>query len=32
MPALALKLAFGEGSTVLLEGQRVIPQRALELG
>jgi len=27
-----LKLAFGEMSTVLLTGQRVVPQRLQELG
>ena len=31
-PAFALKLAFGEMSTVLLTGQRVVPQRLQELG
>ncbi|MFN3360063.1 MAG: TIGR01777 family oxidoreductase [Pseudanabaenaceae cyanobacterium] len=32
VPALALKLAFGEGASVLLEGQKVIPRRPVELG
>lgn len=32
VPAFALKLALGEMSTVLLEGQRGIPQRLLEAG
>lgn len=32
VPALALKLALGEGASVLLEGQRVIPYRPIELG
>jgi len=31
-PSLALKLAFGEMSTVLLDGQRVVPHKLLELG
>lgn len=31
-PAFALKLAFGELSSVLLEGQRVLPQRLLDMG
>jgi uncharacterized protein (TIGR01777 family) len=31
-PAFALKLALGEMSTMLLEGQRVLPKRALEMG
>ena len=31
-PGFALKLAFGEMSTVLLDGQRAVPQRLLELG
>ncbi|HXN41421.1 MAG TPA: TIGR01777 family oxidoreductase, partial [Myxococcaceae bacterium] len=31
-PAFALKLALGEMSTMLLEGQRVMPNRALEMG
>lgn len=31
-PALALKLLFGEMATVVLDGQRVVPQRALDLG
>jgi uncharacterized protein (TIGR01777 family) len=32
IPAFAMRLAFGEVVGVLLEGQRVIPQRLLELG
>ncbi|MDA8343880.1 MAG: TIGR01777 family oxidoreductase [Thermaerobacter sp.] len=33
LPAVAVRLAFGEmGETVLLSGQRVLPQRALALG
>jgi len=32
VPALALKLAFGEVAGVLLEGQRAVPKRLLELG
>lgn len=31
-PAFAFKLAFGEASTILLDGQRVIPKRLLEAG
>ena len=31
MPAFALKLAMGEAASILLEGQRVIPKRAIEL-
>lgn len=31
-PALALKLALGEMSTLVLDGQRVLPRRALSLG
>jgi len=31
-PAFALKLLFGEMSTVLLDGQRAIPKRLLDLG
>ncbi|MFC1960638.1 TIGR01777 family oxidoreductase [Chloroflexota bacterium] len=31
-PAFAFKAAFGEASTVLLDGQRVLPQRLLDLG
>lgn len=31
-PALAMKTIFGEMSTVLLDGQRVVPQRLEELG
>ncbi len=32
VPALAMRLLFGEMATVLLDGQRVIPQRLLDLG
>lgn len=32
VPDLALKALFGEGATVVLEGQRVLPTRAKELG
>lgn len=32
IPAFAMRLAFGEVVSVLLEGQRAIPQRLLELG
>ncbi len=32
VPAFALRLLFGEGASVLLDGQRVVPSRALELG
>lgn len=32
VPALALRLALGEMATVLLEGQRVLPSRALAAG
>ncbi len=32
IPAFALKIVFGEMSTVLLDGQRVIPERLLDLG
>lgn len=31
-PAFALRLLFGEMAVVLLEGQRAVPQRLLELG
>jgi uncharacterized protein (TIGR01777 family) len=31
-PALAVKLAMGEAATIALDGQRVVPSRALELG
>lgn len=31
-PAIALKLALGEMSTIILDGQRVIPARLLEAG
>ena len=32
VPAFALRLAFGELSSVLLEGQRVLPRRLLDMG
>jgi uncharacterized protein (TIGR01777 family) len=32
VPAFALKLAFGEGAQVLLEGQRVLPDKLLKSG
>ena len=32
VPAVAIKLAFGQGSTVLLDGQIVVPKRLLEAG
>lgn len=32
LPAFVLQLLFGEGSTVLTDGQRVIPKRVLESG
>lgn len=31
-PAFAVKLAMGEAATILLDGVRVIPRRAIELG
>lgn len=31
-PGFAFKLAFGEVSTIVLEGQRAVPKRLLELG
>ena len=31
-PEFALRLFFGEMATVLLDGQRAIPKRLLELG
>ena len=31
-PAFALKLALGEVASMVLEGQRAIPQRLLDLG
>ena len=31
-PAFALRLVFGEMATVLLDGQRQIPKRLIELG
>jgi len=32
IPAFVLKLQLGEGATILLEGQRVLPRRLLERG
>ncbi len=32
VPSFALKLAFGEVTSVALQGQRVIPQRLMEMG
>ena len=32
IPAIALRLVFGEVSTVILDGQRVLPSRLLDLG
>jgi uncharacterized protein len=32
VPAFALKLLFGEGATVLLDGQSVLPKRLLDAG
>jgi uncharacterized protein len=32
LPGFALRLAFGEVSSVLLEGQRAVPRRLLDLG
>jgi hypothetical protein len=32
VPAIALRLAFGEVSTVVIDGQRVLPSRLLDLG
>lgn len=32
IPGFALKVRFGEVASVVLEGQRVVPKRALELG
>ena len=32
VPQLAVRALFGEGATVLLDGQRVLPRRALSLG
>ena len=32
VPAFTLRLALGEVATIILEGQRVIPQRLQELG
>jgi NAD dependent epimerase/dehydratase family enzyme len=32
LPGFALRLAFGEMATVLLDGQRALPQRLLDLG
>jgi len=31
-PAIALRLAYGEAADIILEGQRVIPKRVLEMG
>jgi NAD dependent epimerase/dehydratase family enzyme len=31
-PSFAMKLAFGEMATVLLEGQQAVPQRLEQLG
>lgn len=32
VPAFAVKLAFGQGATVLLDGQNVVPKRLLDAG
>ncbi|GKV21039.1 hypothetical protein SLEP1_g31069 [Rubroshorea leprosula] len=32
VPDFALKAVFGEGASVVLEGQRVVPAKAKELG
>jgi len=32
VPGFALRLAFGEVAGVVLEGQRALPQRLLDLG
>ena len=32
IPAFAIKLLFGEMSTMVLDGQRVVPERLLEMG
>ncbi|KAG0447554.1 hypothetical protein HPP92_028266, partial [Vanilla planifolia] len=32
VPEFALKAALGEGATIVLEGQKVLPRRAKELG
>jgi uncharacterized protein (TIGR01777 family) len=32
VPAFAIKLVFGQGATVLLDGQNVVPKRLLESG
>ncbi len=32
LPAFVLRLLFGDGASVLLTGQRMVPKRALELG
>ncbi|MCU0503745.1 MAG: DUF1731 domain-containing protein, partial [Anaerolineae bacterium] len=32
LPGFAFRLAFGEVASVLLDGQRVVPQRLLDLG
>jgi len=31
-PAFALRLAFGEMATIILDGQRAVPKRLLQLG
>jgi uncharacterized protein (TIGR01777 family) len=32
VPSFALRAALGEGATILVDGQRVLPQRTLESG
>jgi NAD dependent epimerase/dehydratase family enzyme len=32
VPAIALRLMYGEAADVILEGQRVVPKRVLEMG
>jgi hypothetical protein len=32
MPGAALKMMFGEGAVILLEGQRLVPRKALDAG
>jgi NAD dependent epimerase/dehydratase family enzyme len=32
VPSVAMRLLFGEMASVLLEGQRVVPKRLLNLG
>jgi NAD dependent epimerase/dehydratase family enzyme len=32
IPGFAMKLAFGEVSTMVLEGQKVLPEKLLEAG